>query len=499
VIKVFFLVLSLFCVDHAYAVSNKAYIIFSAGLNEIDDEKGSYAELASILSDYRATKIPTFFVFGGNSLFPSTLSSFDHGAHIIDVLNTLEPDVMAANKGDFAFSVDELSLRTYEAAFPVVQSNLIDNKTKKSLEGITGSTMMVKGDYKIGFISLMDSSDLESYNLQKVAIQPLATTVAEKAKLLRDKGIDIIILHYAGNELNCIDFLNNGMVDIVLRNPPHVTLSKQVQLQQDPRQIFLSDKEKAVAIELNWDSYGSKTLQLQVVHKQLSEYPKLVSMQEQIRNYSRHLDLLLDDTIGLTTTPVDLSRNNLRVKENAFASLIADLMKVHTLADIALINSGAIRGESIYVANSRLTRGDIIKALPYRDSVVLLNVSGTQILSALENSFSKIEDMQGRFPQISGMKVIYDSQAEVGHRVVSVMVNNEELKRQGQYKLATTLYISDGGDGYNMFNNNIRLNYVQQMTESLSDILINYLRFNHYISPIVDDRIIDLASRQVEQ
>jgi len=490
--------LSLFYAHHALSASNKVYIVFSAGLNEIDDDKGSYAELASLVSGYRATNIPTFFIFGGNSLFPSALSSFDHGAHIIDLLNTLEPDVMAANKGDFAFSEDELSLRTYEAAFPIVQSNLIEKTTKKSLEGIAGSTIMVKGDYRIGFISLMDRSDLESYNLQKVTVQTLTFAVAKKVKSLRDEGVDFIILHYSGTEFNGVDFLNNGMVDIVLRNPPHATFSKQLQLEQHPQQIFISDKEKAVVVTLSWENNESNKLQLQTEHKQLSDHPKQINIQQQIQDYSRHLDLLLDDTIGITTTPIDLSRKNLRVKENAFGNLITDLMKAHTRADIALLNSGAIRGEGIYSANGRLSRGDIIKALPYRDRVILLNVSGEKILSALENSFSKIKEMNGRFPQITGMKVVYNSQAEIGKRIVSVMVNNKQLDPKVRYKLATTFYIANGGDGYDMFNDNIELDYDQQMTELLSDMLINELRINHSISPIIDDRIVDIAPRRIE-
>ncbi|WP_435237030.1 bifunctional metallophosphatase/5'-nucleotidase [Psychromonas sp. PT13] len=492
--KVILLILSLIWVGNVFAVDNKAYIVFSAGLNEIDDPMGSYAELASLLSDYRATQTPTFFVFGGNSLFPSTLSSFDHGAHIIDLLNTLEPDAMAANKGDFAFSVDELSLRSYEAAFPIVQSNVIGTGSKKRIEGITGSAIMVKGDYRIGFISLMDRSDIESYNLQNVTVQSIEVAVSEKVKSFRDEGVDFVVLHYAGNEFNCVEFLEKGMVDIVLRNPPHVTLSKQVKLQQHPRQIFVSDKDKAAVIEFSWDTLAHKKTQMHAQLKRLSDYPKFASVEQQIQDYSRHLDLLLDDTIGITTTPIDLSRKNLRVKENGFGNLLADLMKAHTGADVAIMNSGAIRGEGIYKANSRLSRGDIIKALPYRDRVVLLNVNGAQILSALENGFSEIEGMKGRFPQITGMQVTYNSKGRVGHRIISIMINNQPLELQKQYKLATTPYIANGGDGYNMFKDNIEVTYAQQMTELLSDILINKLRLNHRISPKVNARIIDTAS-----
>ncbi len=66
------------------------------------------------------------------------------GSHIIDILNSLEPDVMGVTKREFSFYEDELSLRSYEAAFPLVASNVIDNRMGRSPDGLHTSVSVEK-------------------------------------------------------------------------------------------------------------------------------------------------------------------------------------------------------------------------------------------------------------------------------------------------------------------------------------------------------------------
>lgn len=481
-------------------MTEKAYVVFTAGLNDIvSKDKGGYAELASLLEIQRKKPAPTFFVFGGASLFPSILSSFDHGTHIIDLLNSLEPDVMAVNNGDFAFSEDELSLRTYEAAFPIVQSNIVEISTKQNLDGLLDSVIMQQGPYKFGFISLMDEIVIETYNLTRIKIKNPRLAIETEAEKLRKKGADFVIMHYRGSDLNSIDFLNDGSVDLVLRKNDRIKLLTDNKLQKHPQQIFLTETDQVAVIELSWQKNNPKTLTVQWQAKNLSSYPKNPNVQRQIDNYTGQLNLLLDEIIGVTTTDIDTSLLSLRTKENAFANLVTDLMKKHSNADVALINGGAIRSESFYPRNSKISRRDIIKTLPYRDTVVLLGVSGAQLVSALENGFSQVENMKGRFPQVSGMKVVYDSQAEIGQRVVSVIINNSPLQPLKRYKLATSDFLADGGDGYLIFKQSNPLTYNQQMSKLLSDILINELRLTNTISPKIESRIVDAGKRTTEQ
>lgn len=493
--KITLILTCVLCVNSAYALSEKAYIVFTAGLNEITTNKGSYAELASLLELQRKKQAATFFIFGGNSLFPSILSSFDHGTHIIDLLNSLEPDVMAASKGDFAFYEDELSLRTYEAAFPIVQSNIIEIASKQNLNGLLNSEIIQQGAYKLGFISLMDKTVIEDYNLTRIKIKNPRAVIAIEAQKLREKGAQFIILHYRGTELNSIDFLNEHLVDLVLRKNNRIKQSTANEQQKHPQQIFLTRKAQAAIIELNWQKNQPQTLTVQWQAKNLNAYPKSNSVQRQIESYTSQLNLLLDKIIGITTTDIDTSLLSLRTKENALGNLIADLMKKHSSAEIALINSGAIRGESFYPRNSKISRRDVVRMLPYRDTVVLLEISGKQLKNALENSFSQIKNMEGRFLQVSGIKVVYDSKAEIGRRVMSVSVNGSPLQLAKHYKLATSDYIANGGDGYLLFKQNKQFIYNQQMSKSFADILTNELRLTNSISPKIQSRIIDIAKK----
>ena len=498
-VKITFILFSFFYIHSTYAVTEKASIVFTAGLNEITDTKrGGYAQLASLLEIQRKKTPPTFFIFGGASLFPSILSSFDHGAHIIDLLNSLEPDAMAASNGDFAFSEDELSLRTYEAAFPVVQSNIVEIATKRNLDGLLDSVIMRQGPYQFGFISLMDKIEIETYNLKTIKSKNSRSAIVREAQKSRAKGADFIIMHYQGSALNCIDFLNNGTVDLVLRKNSNIKRLTDKKFDKHPRQIILTEKDQAAIIQLSWQGQERKTLKVQWQAKSLSTYPKNSDVQQQIENYTGQLNLLLDEIIGVSAADIDLSALSLRAQENGFANLVADLIKKHGNADIALINSGAFRGESFFAKNSKISRRDIIKTFPYRNRVVLLNVSGAQLVKALENGFSQVKNLEGRFPQVSGMKIVYNSQAEIGQRVVSVIIDNSPLEPLKHYKLATIDFLAEGGDGYLAFKQSKPLTYHQQMSKLVSDILISELQLTNTISSKKTHRITDTVQRITE-
>jgi 5'-nucleotidase/UDP-sugar diphosphatase len=89
-------------------------IVFDAEMPIVNDTKnGNYAQLASVIDQYRKIDANTFFIFGGESLGPSMLSTMDRGAHIIDILNSLQPSVMGISKRELSHQEDELILRTY--------------------------------------------------------------------------------------------------------------------------------------------------------------------------------------------------------------------------------------------------------------------------------------------------------------------------------------------------------------------------------------------------
>ena len=138
----------------------------------------------------------------------------------------------------------------------------------------------------------------------------------------------------------------------------------------------------------------------------------------------------------------------MRTEEAAIGNLIADAMRGAIGADIAITNGGGIRADKEYPAGTELTRRDILTELPFGNVTVVTEVTGQQMQEALENGFSQVEDGAGRFPQVSGLKVVVDVKQPTGSRVVSVMVGDKPLDPAATYKVATNDFMLRGGDGY---------------------------------------------------
>jgi 2',3'-cyclic-nucleotide 2'-phosphodiesterase (5'-nucleotidase family) len=143
-----------------------------------------------------------------------------------------------------------------------------------------------------------------------------------------------------------------------------------------------------------------------------------------------------------------------RKEEATMGNLIADAIKDVTGADFAITNGGGIRADKQYTAGSPLTRKDIFSELPFGNLTTALQLSGKDVLAALENGVSQVEEGAGRFPQVSaGLIVTYDAKKPAGSRLVSVTWNGKPIDPAGSYKVATNDYMLSGGDGYTSFKN----------------------------------------------
>ena len=88
------------------------------------------------------------------------------------------------------------------------------------------------------------------------------------------------------------------------------------------------------------------------------------------------------------------------------------------------------------------------------DSLVKLELTGLQLLEALENGVSQYPRHEGRFPQVSGMTFVFDPSQPGSSRVLSerVLIAGEPLEEGRIYTLTTRGYVGQRGkDGYDIF------------------------------------------------
>ena len=111
-------------------------------------------------------------------------------------------------------------------------------------------------------------------------------------------------------------------------------------------------------------------------------------------------------------------------------------------ADVALTNGGGIRDS---IVEGEITVNHIIKAFPFENYLVVIEVEGIDILNALEHGTDAYPELKGAFPHVSGMTYKIDLSKEIGNRITDVKIGDEDLDINKVYKLATNNFLRDGG------------------------------------------------------
>ena len=464
-------------------------MIFSSHMAEIQPvhPQGGLAQLSTLLKANRTKKKRVLFFHGGAALAPSILSSFDRGSHMISLLNILEPDVMAVAKSDLAHKEDELTLRTFEAAFPIVNSNLSDPLTGSNIEGTLPFLTITTGRFILGIMSLIDPEVITDYMPERAKIVDTTTTILQTTKALRVRGADLIILLADYLPPTIDQWLDSKIIDIALISDPRLN----PQPNQKSHNYFELDTDSGVVGILSLTLTKKKPLAEwtgNIKTVPLMGIKKDPAITRKITKETEYLAKILSKKIGKTLTPIDTRRTSVRTKENGFGNFIADTLRDFYSSDIALINGGAIRGNRQYSAETMLTRGDIHRELPFNSRITKIMVTGRQIFLCLENGLSKIENEKGRFPHFSGMRVTYNPNNPPERRVLTVKIGGIPLNLNKHYTLATLNYLTKGGDGYGILKNSRELVKIGG-GKSLWEYVKNRISSEGNISPAIDGRL----------
>ena len=443
------------CAGPARAEPATLTIVHVNDLDRLDGsgDRGGVARLAAVVRDVRANAEHVLVTHGGDAISPSLLSSFDQGAHMIDLFNQVGFDAMVLGNHEFDFTPAVTVARIAEAGFPILASNALE-PDGTLIDGVTENLLLEAGPYKIGLFGLTTAVTPMISSPDPVVFRPAADVAAEQAVKLRDAGADLVvaIAHTGRHEDEAL--LRRGVVDVLLSGHDH---DMKVEIGNDATFVESgAQAEFVTVVEIEMDTTEGRggprfvwEPSVRVVNT-VSVAPD-AALQAAVDAYLGGLERELDVEIGTTAVELDSRRGVVRSRESAIANLFADAMRSATGADVALTNGGGIRADKVYPPGTTLRRRDIRSELPFGNKTVLLEVSGADLLAALENGVGGVEMGAGRFPHVSGMAFRFDASKPPGSRVVGVTVGGEPLDRSRTYRLATNDFLGRGGDGYDMF------------------------------------------------
>jgi len=173
-------------------------------------------------------------------------------------------------------------------------------------------------------------------------------------------------------------------------------------------------------------------------------------------------------------------------------NLVADAMLAR-VADqgvtIAIANSGGLRAS---IDAGEVTMGEVLTVLPFQNTLSTFEISGADLVSALENGVSQVEEVKGRFPQVAGLKFTWNlNAAPMDGRITQVMVAEGDgfvpIDSAKTYLVTTNNYVRNGGDGYKIFAGEDKNAY--DFGPDLADVVAEYLAAQGPYTPYLDGRI----------
>lgn len=498
-------------------------ILYTNDVHCAVDADIGYAGLAAY-KDWMEEKIPyVTLVDCGDALQGDTIGAVSQGEYLVDIMNQVGYDFAVLGNHEFDYGMEQLSALLEKSEAQYLGCNIrYTGEGNSAASSLKPYEIVSYGDTEVAFVGVstpesiakstpsyfMDDTGNFVYDFYGGSGEELYAHVQKTVDECREEGADyVIVLAHLGVDEASEPFCSTDLIagttgiDAVLDGHSHSVLPCDVLNNQDGEKVLLSSTGTGLTNigQLVITADGNITAGL------IGGFPdkdtETDSFVKEIQSqYEEELEQVLARTDVPLTTESESGIRLIRSRETNLGDFCADAYKAVAGADIAFVNGGGIRAD---IETGDITYGDIIAVHPYGNTLCVAEVSGQEILDALEmasrSALAEIGNGEnavgesGAFLQVSGLKYTIDTSIpstvdvdEAGmfvscgenRRVKDVQVLQEDgsyvpIDPAKTYALASHNYlIKQGGDGLNMFMDN-----TLTMDEGMLDyqVLVTYI------------------------
>ena len=530
-------------------LSKDLVILYTSDVHCCVDQGFGYVGLKAVRDSLEAAGNYTLLVDDGDSIQGEPLGTMTSGEADIDLMNAVGYDIAIPGNHEFDYGMDRFLELTEKAEFPYISCNfnkegelVFDPYIIKEFDGV-----------KIGFVGVTTPKTLTSSTpkyfrdengnfiygfLQDETGEGVYNAVQKAVDDARAEGAQyIVVMAHLGNEAECSPWTyaevieNTNGIDFFLDGHSHDT-DQLVVKNKDGEDVIRSACGTKMG-GIGWAKItvdGELSAGLYSWNNDVSA-PELLGIKNEISDVldaeTAELDEALQTVVAksaveLTITDpeaVDGEGKPIRIVRRAetnLGDLCADAYLDQSGADIAFVNGGGIR---ISLPKGDITLNDILKVHPFGNSMCVIEVTGQQILDALEWGAHAMPGENGGFLQVAGLTyeihTYIDSTCTQDensmftgvtgeYRVKNVMVGGEPLDLEKTYTLASHNYmLKNNGDGYTMFAGaNILQDEVKLDNQVLKDYITGTLGGvigEEYADPYGQGRIIAVEEAPAEE
>ena len=466
-----------------------------------------YALVTQMRADLQAQGANVIVLDAGDASQGSLFYTTYGGRVEAELLERIGVDAMAVGNHEFDLGPEGLAVFLDTVTFPILSANT-DVSANNLLAGrVLPSTIVEVGDMRVGIVSALASdTSVTSSPGPTVSFSDEAAAVAAAVADLESQGVNTIIalthMGYAADQRLAAAVPG---LDAVVGGHSHTFLSNTSPSRQGPYPTWVDGPDGALVpvvtagafsrylghLVLDLDAEGN----LVFASGDAIEIDASVTPDPEIAAWVAGLAGPIEETrnrpVGESTGIIEGSREVCRQMECAMGNLVAEAM-LDRVADqgvtIAIQNGGGLRAT---IDQGTITMGEVLTVLPFQNTLSTFQLSGANVVAALENGVSQIEEGAGRFAQVAGLMYTFDPALPAGSRVSDVMVKDGDawvpIDPEAIYGVVSNNFMRGGGDGYSMFRNAAINPY--DFGPDLADVVVEYLAQQGPYAPVVDGRI----------
>jgi 2',3'-cyclic-nucleotide 2'-phosphodiesterase (5'-nucleotidase family) len=434
-----------------------------------------FERVATIVSQIEAANPNTLVLDAGDAFHGQTIATLNEGESIVKIFNEIGYDVMTPGNHDFNYGKERLLELDEMAEFPIVAANVYYDDYSEFLPGFTVKEI---DGVKVGIFGIATPETVyKSHPANTEGLEFFDPVIASKlmvAKLEDDVDVIVGLVHLGLDESSIhtsrLVAENVEGIDLIVDGHSHTELPEGLMVGNTliAQAGGYDNNVGIVDLVVKNGMVTSKSARL--INKEeaaeLEPDPAITAIIAEVKEAN---DLITEEFVSENSIELVGEREFVRTGETNLGNLITDSMVEFTGADVALTNGGGIRAS---IPAGDITVGDVITVLPFGNYVVTIDVTGAEIVEALEHGLSAYPETLGAFPHIAGMNVVFDPSQEAGSRVVEVTIGGEELDMEATYSLATNDFLAAGGDDYTMFGGK----ELTALYPGLDEILVEYIR-----------------------
>lgn len=455
---------------------------------------GGTARLAAAIAEARGAAANTLLVDAGDQFQGSLFYTYYKGREVAELMGRLGYDAMAVGNHEFDDGVPVLERFVEAVPFPVLMANADLGREARLGALIKRTAILEKGGERIGVIGLTpeENGTLTQAGATIAFENPVGPVRAAVAALAAEGVTKIVLLSHSGYREDQRIAAEVDGIDVIVGGHSHTLLANTLPGASGPSPTLVTSPDGGTVRIVQAGSYGRYLGRLDVIFDdagrvtQASGEPRLLDasvaedagVKARVAELSKPLDALKTKVVAETAGVVDGARESCRVRECAMGDLVADAMLARVRAQgarIAITNGGGLRAS---IDAGPVTMGEVLTVLPFQNTLSTFELTGADVVAALENGVSKVEEAGGRFPQVAGIEVDWSPAGTPGRdriRAVRVLTDGKAIPIDpaATYMVVSNNFMRGGGDGYAVFAEKGRNAYDYGPT--LDAVLVDHL------------------------